>query len=267
MRRKNKRRKASSGGEPASQSYLEFVYDDSTLSKKFLWPPSSTRNTKVNPLFSNVSSRCYGTRDRRFSLPAFISDDSTKWFSINHTSRGSRPARFLLRSPIIHGEIRLDGRRSSSFRVSPESSSMKIRAIKVNVLSASTKGAEDTSLREFSDHKSEGKRAQWTPKGISVPIRVPRSFFFAFNKIHFAHDARSSLPSSNQKPRSSREALIRYELGRRPRAVIFPPLPSRWSCQWCSRWWIKVARRFRYLGLREEGKGGGKGREWFGRSS
>lgn len=66
----------------------------------------------------------------------------------------------------------------TSFRVSPESSSMKIRAIKVNVLSVSTKGAEDTSLHEFSNNKSEGKRAQWTSKGISVPIRVPRSFFF-----------------------------------------------------------------------------------------
>lgn len=134
---------------------------------------------------------------------------------------------------------------------------MKIRAIKVNVLSASTKGAEDTSLREFSDNKSEGKRAQWTPKGISVPIRIPRSFFFHRARQDPFRDARStSLPSSNQKPsRSSREALIRYELGRRPRAVIFLLPPPRWPCQWCSRWWIKVARRFRYLGLREGRKG------------
>lgn len=48
-------RERESGGERASQPIVsEFVYDDSALSKKFLWltSTSSARNTKVNPSLS-----------------------------------------------------------------------------------------------------------------------------------------------------------------------------------------------------------------------
>lgn len=52
-RQENKRRKASLWSRASQPIVSEFVYDDSALSKKFLWltSTSSTRNTKVNPLF------------------------------------------------------------------------------------------------------------------------------------------------------------------------------------------------------------------------
>jgi len=77
----------------ASQPIVsEFVYDDGALSKKFLWltSTSSTRNTKVNPLLTElsagISSALYSARieDASLSLAAFA-DSSAR---INHISRG-----------------------------------------------------------------------------------------------------------------------------------------------------------------------------------
>jgi len=50
---KRRRKRVMEASQLASQPIVsEFVYDDGTLSKKFLWltSTSSTRNTKVNPL-------------------------------------------------------------------------------------------------------------------------------------------------------------------------------------------------------------------------
>lgn len=263
MRRENKRRKASSGGEPASQSYLNLFTMTARCRKSFCgWRRRRSPREKIWKLIrflkndrSNVTGRRIAV-SRSPHLSPMIRRRSII-FRVDRDRLGS-----LLRSPIIHGKIH--SMVGTSFRVSPENP-RPWRSVRSKLTSCpwAQKARRIRLYANFPTINRKGSAHNGPPKGISVPIRefLDPSFFSSRSTRSISRTMLLELPRRRRRTKNRRDR--RGRLSDTLRA--WPPATSGYLpsatlslavCQWRSRWWIKVARRFRYLGLRDGEEGG-----------
>lgn len=118
---------------PTSQPIVsEFVYDDSALSKKFLWLTSTSCTRKLAPFNgvlcrSQLGVKTWGLGSK--CLP--LTDFAKRSARINHISRGPKMVQLLFNDQIIRGE---GSRRSSPLRIS-RSTHARVVSVSANEIS------------------------------------------------------------------------------------------------------------------------------------